>query len=446
LAVTAGSSGPSGAISAQSFAINGVACPEAVNWSGGNARGDVVLSGANKHLAGVDFEPVAVSATLPLSAALLGCVADLCANRGNPQTLQLSNLDANGAPVNTVQALNAVLAEVRLPALDAASHDALRVTLIFSVERVAAAVAPTVVRGGRPAAPSVATFKVTVAGLDTSRVSRIEPLVITRTTPSAVGINRTATPAPSSVDVPNLSLTFGAPAPADWSAWRDDFLVNGNNLGAQEKDGSLQILASDLHTVLLSLQFSHLGVFRLAAQPDANNLPNGSRADLYCENITVGGDTTVAPANSTTPTTPASGSTAPGPNPATTTPVTTAPVGNPADKGARDPADFARPPNTVRLDYSASLNSGATDEAVTYSATTLSDDLQSFYTNYLSGAGWTMTELHENDGGPKDTHQIYGHWTTKDNNSLDLRLSDLQPGAVVISVHLKRSPPQAPGT
>jgi hypothetical protein len=120
------------------------------------------------------------------------------------------------------------------------------------------------------------------------------------------------------------------------------------------------------------------------------------------------------------------------------------PVGGSAtatkDKGARDPVDFFRPANTVRTEYSRDEYPTSKQEQVKYTSSTASADLLASYVKYLSGNGWTQTELHENNGGPGDTHQIYGHWSEQNGDSLDLRLIDSKPGVVEITINLKRVP------
>jgi len=126
------------------------------------------------------------------------------------------------------------------------------------------------------------------------------------------------------------------------------------------------------------------------------------------------------------------------------------PVGGSAtatkDKGARDPVDFFRPANAVRTMYSLDEYPTSKQEQVKYTSSTASADLLASYVKYLSGNGWTQAELHENNGGPNDAHQIYGHWADKNGDSLDLRLTDLKPGVVEISIILKRVPAPAPRT
>jgi len=115
-----------------------------------------------------------------------------------------------------------------------------------------------------------------------------------------------------------------------------------------------------------------------------------------------------------------------------------------ADKGARDPENLGRPPATVRTLYSLDEYPTSKHEQVQYTSTSPSADLLAFYVKYLADNGWEQTELHENNGGPKDTHQIYGNWKTKNDDTLDLRLNDLNPGVVEISINLKRIPAHEP--
>jgi hypothetical protein len=424
-----------GLVTSQTFSIDGVACPEVTAWSGGDFIGTVVVQSGKKHISNIGVEPITIETILPLSPALAACVADLCTSQTNLKTLQLTNLDSSGSVVASLEARNAQLTEMRFPALDAGSKGPLRLTLVFVAEQIRAATttATTTPTARRTAAPSVSNFQINIAGLNTSRLSRIEPFIIKRVLPSDnIGVLRQPTAQSNPTTFPDLSLNFEEVAPADWCAWRDDFFINGKHLESDEKDGSLLILASDLHTVLFSLQLSHIGLIRFSSQPDANNLPNRPRADLYCEQMTVGTATTTTSTNSTTPANPAA------------TPAATTNVTSPEDKGARDPANFARPPNTIRQDYSVNQSATTTEEEVKYSATSTSNDLQTFYTQYFSGAGWIMAELHENDGGPSDTHQIYGHWTKTNNDSVDLRLSDITSGVVTITVNLKRAPGNNP--
>ena len=114
------------------------------------------------------------------------------------------------------------------------------------------------------------------------------------------------------------------------------------------------------------------------------------------------------------------------------------------DKGARDPANFVRPPNTVRTLYSMDEYPPTIQEQVKYNSSSASGDLLNLYTKYLSGTGWVVTDQRENNGGPSGAHQTFRHWSNNNNDSLDIYLIDLKPGLVEISINLKRTPIRDP--
>lgn len=68
----------------QSVSINGVNCPELVSWAGGYATGSVIEQVENnavtkKHINKVSYEPITLTVSPPLSAAVGACLGDLCA-------------------------------------------------------------------------------------------------------------------------------------------------------------------------------------------------------------------------------------------------------------------------------------------------------------------------------------------------------------------------------
>jgi hypothetical protein len=90
---------------------------------------------------------------------------------------------------------------------------------------------------------------------------------------------------PGKLEFPNLVVTSSALDLGPWQAFFDDFVLDGNNGQTDELGGKLDIMAPDLKTVLATLEFFHLGIFRLApeeVEPSSSNIQR-FRADLYCE-------------------------------------------------------------------------------------------------------------------------------------------------------------------
>ncbi len=107
---------------------------------------------------------------------------------------------------------------------------------------------------------------------------------------NSVGLTRGATQAPINLEFPNLVVTLADAKAGTFYDWHDSFVVRGNDADAQEKSGSLQYLAPDLKTTFFTVNFSHLGIFRLDRVSAASGSPAIQRvvAEMYCEQITFG--------------------------------------------------------------------------------------------------------------------------------------------------------------
>ena len=109
----------------------------------------------------------------------------------------------------------------------------------------------------------VSNFRLAIDGVDCTSVTTIESLAVKQPVQPRA-ITRGDNQVPINLEIPNLVVTL-ADAKADTLYdWHDSFVVKGNAFDDQEKSGSLQYLAPDLKTSLFTLNFNHLGIFRLA--------------------------------------------------------------------------------------------------------------------------------------------------------------------------------------
>jgi hypothetical protein len=379
-----------------------------------------------KHIAQVSYEPITVKAGIPLSPALTSCLAALCDNRANPVTLELSGSDGQN-----LQAVNAQLIAATFSALDSSSRDPVEITFVFQADIVRQATASAAARAnfGKTVRALSSQFLFSLGNLDGSRVSRIDSFTITRAAQDASdGGGRLPTAAVGATKFPNLSVVTSDAGAASWRSWRDDFLVQGNHLEANELDGSLTLLASDMTTPLLSLKISHAGLIRFAHNNDSAEAIQRSTATLYCEQITL------APPN-TTPTQPAP------PTDTSRTPPTKSPVPLPgkfvpvpkkstsADAGLRDPAGFPRAEGLTRTSYSKSGPDSRINEAANYSSEQDVDSLSEAYLKLLDAAGWKKETMNESGSSPED-HVIMSYWR-KEKAQADLRIYAAKSGSTV---------------
>jgi len=291
-----------GAQTRTEIAIDGVWAGVTVSAEGGDPRDEVIVerpvgtAPLKKHVGNVFYAPIVLEMDPPFAPVLQTWISDFCANKQTRKTLLLTQyeLGSQSAAVS-VEALNTLLSEVRFPALDAASKEAAHLTLVFTPESTRA--------GGTPPAAPVATakralqsnFRFQLAGLTTTKISGIEAFTIKQATAAtAVGELRDYTKVPGALDIPNLVLSITGVV-TDWTAWRNDFIVLGNNTDSAEKTGSIELLSADLQTTLFALQLSHVGLVRVTPSPSGSSDRSGVVvAEIYIESMSA------APGSATT--------------------------------------------------------------------------------------------------------------------------------------------------
>ena len=163
---------------------------------------------------------------------------------------------------------DALITEVTIPALDAASKDQCYMTVKFAPEMVRLNKAS----GKVTLAPVAATkemwlasnFRLEIAGLDCSKVSAIGSFGVRRAAAAdTIGETRIPLKQPGRLEFPNLSITLAESAAATWMEWFDDFVVKGNNGDDREKSGSLIFLSPNLQAELGRVNFFNLGIFKI---------------------------------------------------------------------------------------------------------------------------------------------------------------------------------------
>jgi len=265
---------------------------------GGNATGDVVTEKigadhiARKHLAGVKYEDITINAGTGMSKAFYDWVAATPAFKFFRHSGAIVATDVNFKIRTRVEFSNALITEIGMPALDAASKDAAKMTIKFAPEFTRRVKAGGTLKGSFSAVQqkwNVSNFKLNIDGVDTKFVSKIDALVIkAKVVENPTGELRDYEKDVASLEIPNLKLTLAESHADDFFKWHEDFVIKGNNGSEAEKKGSLSYLAHDLKTELFRLDFTGLGIFALDPDPYTAQADNLRRvtAQIYCESIT----------------------------------------------------------------------------------------------------------------------------------------------------------------
>ena len=271
--------------------IDGIAAGWMKSAEGGHATSDVVTEDiggtlfAKKHIAGVKYEDFSINCGTGMSKGFYEWIKASFDHKPFRKNGAIHVADYDYKEMNTLAFSNALITEVGFPACDASSKDPAFMALKF---------APEVTRfgqgSGKPLDPGAkiqkkwlpANFRLTIDGLDCTRVNKIEAITVKQSV-----VERLGQIEPTKLEYPNLVVTLPESSAKTFYDWHEDFVIKGNNSDASEKTGSLEYLTPDLKDVLFTLTFSNLGIFKCTPEKAEAGSENIRRvkAELYCEEM-----------------------------------------------------------------------------------------------------------------------------------------------------------------
>jgi phage tail-like protein len=266
---------------------------------GGSAVGEVVTyrSGNDdverKQIGSVRYEDVTISCGAGMSKHFYEWIRDTLERQPKRKDGAIVAADLNLRERSRLEFQNALISELGMPALDAASKDAARMTLKFSPEITRSKKGSGSVlkyeAGTKGFKWSPSGFRLQIDGLDdaTSRVSKIEALTIKQKLQEyRPGETRDPVKLPSGVEFPNLAVTLSEAHADGFYAWHQDFVIEGNSGQGDEKGGTLEY-QDRRGQPLFTLTFQNLGVFKVAPGGTEANRDGVRRikAEMYCEQI-----------------------------------------------------------------------------------------------------------------------------------------------------------------
>jgi len=142
---------------------------------------------------------------------------------------------------------------------------------------------------GKLGAWLVSNFRININGLEQAcaHVVRVESLVWEQpVSQGQIGALRSKLPAVGQIQTPNLILTLPQAQAVPFTQWFYQFVVQGQASESAERSGTLEFFATDLKTILFTLNFGHMGIFRMSPVPQSQNsaLPL-VQVEMYCETM-----------------------------------------------------------------------------------------------------------------------------------------------------------------
>ena len=243
-----------------------------------------------KHVGNVKYEDITLHCGTGMSRAFYEWIKGAFENREVRKNGAIVGADYNYKEQTRLEFNNALISEVALPALDASSKDAAKMTIKISPEITRSiAKAGTQMRGPEEKVQKKwlpANFRLTMTNLDCSKVNKIDPIVLKRKAAgSAGGQMRNYEQEPANLQVPNLVITVPESHSAAFYKWHEDFVIKGNTKDG-EKSGALEYFSPNMEA-LFTLDLRNIGIFKIS--PDKSTSEKEAvkhlRVEMYCEEI-----------------------------------------------------------------------------------------------------------------------------------------------------------------
>lgn len=251
---------------------------------GGEGYAEVLAEGADasgvvrKHLGAARFADITLRFANTVTDDLFKVIEDLLDRQFRRIAGAVVGVDQANRERSRLEFSEAVVTEFTLPELDGASRELGELMLRLAPGKttsVKGSNQPVAVAQNQDRPWHLSNFRLRIDGLDCSRVRRIDRMSFTKPNES------------SSLTVPDLVVTLSAASAEGWEKWHEDFVIRGDNGPGKEKTGTLELLAPNMSTVLMTVTFAGLGISRLqrvAVVSGTDAIPM-LRASLYIEQV-----------------------------------------------------------------------------------------------------------------------------------------------------------------
>ncbi len=264
---------------------------------GGAAKGTIVEEAVgpsrwvHKHLGNLEFEDLTFQVGSNLSPQLAQWIRATWSPNFARRDGAIVTADFNYVERARRTFAEALISEVAFPTLDAGSKDVAAITIPIVPEYTrnetpsGKVVAPL---AGKSKLALVSNFRVSIGGLEAAckSVSRVEALVVRQEiTPFEIGEERDYQKEPGKLEVGNLVITIPEADAALFYEWHEEFVIQGQPI--PERTGTLELLSPNLGSVLLRLNLSGLGIFKVDSVPAeaGADTQRRVRAEMYCEEV-----------------------------------------------------------------------------------------------------------------------------------------------------------------
>lgn len=243
---------------------------------------------ARKHLGLPRYEAFVIPVGAAMSDGLFAWVAGSWGAQPAAMSGAVLTGDHNFNVQREATFSGALIAETRVPDLDAASRAVGFLTIRFEPEFI----------NTKPGAGTLSfsttkqklwrssNFRLAIDGLDCTKVKKIDSFAVTRKITEVRSGSGEISLVPGNVEFPNLKITLSAAGAQSWFDWHHSFVVDGNNGDTFERNGTISFLATDAKKELSRIELHNLGIIRVAPYSNDSLTKIATvTAELYCEEM-----------------------------------------------------------------------------------------------------------------------------------------------------------------
>jgi hypothetical protein len=191
---------------------------------------------------------------------------------------------------------DALIEEITFPELDTSSKETALFTIKLSSEQITYAAGDgaslKATFNAKQKKWLCSNFRFRLAGLENAckRVTKIDSFTVKQSIVEiAAGGSGIRTKHPTTLEIPNLRVTFSAADAKPWQDWFDDFVIKSNTGSGKEKNGTIEFLDPSGKATLGTVNLVRCGIFSLDLESLGGTGNAGPRyaAELYVQGMQV---------------------------------------------------------------------------------------------------------------------------------------------------------------
>jgi len=245
-----------------------------------------------KHVANVKWTPGKATVGAGMGKGMYDWINQSFEKSFSYQSGALTAADFDYRAQSTLTFTNALITSVAFPKLDGSSKDAIYLDVEFDAEQVRWAKGDNkVIKGDygiKQKAWLASNFRFHMGGLPCNRVATVDAMTWKcAVAPDQIGIFREPTKHPAKVTVPDIKIEVSM---ADYEPWKQQakkWFIDGNHLGGDEMDGSIELLGPDMQRVVGTIELKHCGFKKFskgALEANSEKIARFS-VEFYCEQM-----------------------------------------------------------------------------------------------------------------------------------------------------------------